>query len=111
MSRAARINSVKIADSKTMTETLEGALAPLFTLGSFFGLDMFEYPRGQPRAYLSCLHVLVKLGFLMLVYYSLYFIHIMQNDNMLYVTQIIELVLVNLLILISFCRFKVTVLR
>ena len=91
-----------------MTETLEGALAPLFTFGSFFGLGMFEYPRGQPRAYLSCLYVLVKWGFLMFFYYSLYFI--MSNDK-IYVSQITELVLVNLLILISFCRFKVTIFK
>ncbi|KYN38162.1 hypothetical protein ALC56_07463, partial [Trachymyrmex septentrionalis] len=63
----------------------------------------FEYPRGQPRAYLSCLYVLVKWGFLMFFYYSLYFI--MPNEKT-YVSQITELVLVNLLILISFCRFK-----
>jgi len=53
-------NSIKILtdDSETMTETLEKALASLLTIGSFFNLGVFEYPRGQPRPYLSYLYAL-----------------------------------------------------
>ncbi|KYN17136.1 hypothetical protein ALC57_10591 [Trachymyrmex cornetzi] len=51
VSPATQTNSVKILadDSKTTTETLERALAPLMTIGRFCNLGMFEYPVGQPR--------------------------------------------------------------
>ncbi|EGI61748.1 hypothetical protein G5I_09977 [Acromyrmex echinatior] len=88
-----------------MTEALERALAPLLTFGSFFGLGMFEYPRGQPRAYLSCLYVLAKWGSLMYFYYYPYLKRILHVEKAFDI-QIINLVLINTLILISLCRFK-----
>ncbi|EGI61973.1 hypothetical protein G5I_09738 [Acromyrmex echinatior] len=38
-----------------MTITLQSALAPLFTIGSFCCLGLFEYPLGQSRLCFSCL--------------------------------------------------------
>jgi len=113
VSRAARTNLVKILadDSETMTETLERALAPLLTFGSFFGLGIFEYPRGQSRAYFSCLYALAKWGSLTYFHYYPYLILVAQNMNGTPISQIIELVLINTLIPINFCRFKVKILK
>ena len=56
-----------------MTETLERALAPLLIIGSFCNLCMIEYPRGQPRAYLSYLYALAKwCSLTYFCYYPLY---------------------------------------
>ena len=112
VSHAARTNLVKILadDSETMTETVESALAPLLIFGSFFGLGMFEYPRGQPRAYPSYLYALAIWGG-SLTYFFYYIIIIMQDDNKICIFCIIKLILVNILIPISFCRFKVTIFK
>ena len=98
VSRAARTNSDKILadDSETMTETLERALAPLLTFGSFFGLGMFEYPHGQPRAYLSCLYGLTKWGSFTYIYYYSYLKNVLRYKT--FDIQIINLVLINTLI-------------
>ncbi|EGI67237.1 hypothetical protein G5I_04167 [Acromyrmex echinatior] len=56
-----------------MAETLERALAPLLIIGSFCNLYMIEYPRGQPRIYLSYLYALAKWGSLTyFIYYPAY---------------------------------------
>ena len=104
---AARTNSVKILadDSKTMTETLERALAPLLTFGSFFSLGMFEYPRGQPRPYLSFLYVLIICSFPMYFFYLKY-----SKTKFISLCWFIPFFHI-ILILISFCRFKVKILK
>ena len=93
-----------------MTETLERALAPLLIIGSFCNLCMIEYPRGQPRVYLSCLYALAKWGSLTYFFYYPYIISIMQEEDTVF-TYMIELIFVNTLILISFCRFKVKIFK
>jgi len=112
VSHAARTNSVKILadDSETMTETVESALAPLLIFGSFFGLGMFEYPCGQPRAYLSYLYALAIWGG-SLTYFFYYIISIIQNENRVFIIYTIKFILVNILIPISFCRFKVKIFK
>ncbi|KYN10949.1 hypothetical protein ALC57_16875, partial [Trachymyrmex cornetzi] len=101
-----KTNSVKIlADSETMT--LERALAPLMTIGAFCNLAMFEYPPGQPRTYISCLYGLAKWSlFTYLFYYPCYIITFKMKT--IYILDIVSLVSI-ILILISFCRFKVKI--
>ncbi|KYQ53343.1 hypothetical protein ALC60_07535 [Trachymyrmex zeteki] len=87
-----------------MTKTLERALAPLMIIGSFCDLSIFEYPRGQPRAYLSCLYALIKWSFL--TYYVYYPVYIYQFQiGRIYYENFVPLLSITL-ILISFCRFK-----
>ncbi|KYN28007.1 hypothetical protein ALC57_02584 [Trachymyrmex cornetzi] len=90
-----------------MTETLERALAPLLTFSPFFGLGMFEYPRGQPRPYLSCLYALAKWGVLMYFYYSPKINKDFQSKNYL-MNDFLPLILI-ISIFIGFCRFKVKI--
>jgi len=91
-------------DSENMTEMLERALAPLLIFGSFFGLGIFEYPRGQPRIYLSCLYVLAKWGsFTYFFYYPEYIWHSQNNDY--FIDDFLLFILITS-ILIGFCHFK-----
>ncbi|KYM77784.1 hypothetical protein ALC53_11795 [Atta colombica] len=55
--------------------TLQTTLALLLITGSFWSLDFFEYPLGQPRPYLSCLYTLATWSYLT---YSNYYIHILE---------------------------------
>ncbi|KYQ49732.1 hypothetical protein ALC60_11193 [Trachymyrmex zeteki] len=87
-----------------MTETLERALAPLMTIGSFWDLGMFEYPFGQPRPYLSSLYVLAKWSFLTFYYYYPTYIYNLRNEGT-YIDDFVTLITITL-VLISFCRFK-----
>ena len=89
-----------------MTETLERALAPLLIIGSFCNLCMIEYPRGQPRAYLSYLYALAKWGSLIYFYYWYW----LENDMYIYTDDIFPLVTI-ILILISLSRFKVQIFK
>ncbi|KYN42467.1 hypothetical protein ALC56_03098 [Trachymyrmex septentrionalis] len=87
-----------------MTETLESALAPLLTIGSFCNLYMIEYPRGQPRAYLSYLYALAKWGSLTyFYYYPIYVWHLQTNESVIF--DFFALATITL-ILISLSRFK-----
>ncbi|KYN38703.1 hypothetical protein ALC56_06912 [Trachymyrmex septentrionalis] len=92
-----------------MIETLERALAPLLIIGSFCNLCMIEYPRGQPRAYLSYLYALAKWGFLIYFYYYQNLLWY-SRENDIYMAHIISLVTITL-ILISFSRFKVQIFK
>ncbi|KYQ60006.1 hypothetical protein ALC60_00977 [Trachymyrmex zeteki] len=87
-----------------MTETLERALAPLITIGSFCDLGMFEHPVGQPRPYLSCLYVLAKWSFFTYFCYYPIFINDLW-DKKTYIVDFVPLITITL-VLISFCRFK-----
>jgi len=110
VSCAARTNSVKILadDLETMTETLERALAPLLTFGSFFSLGVFEYPRRQSRAYLSYLYALAKWDSLTyFYYYPLCIRHLQTYDIYL---DFVPLATVTSIV-ISFYRFKVKILK
>jgi len=92
-----------------MTETLERALAPLLIIGSFCNLCMIEYPRGQPRAYLSYLYALAK--WCSLTYFSYYPILVEDFQNgEVYSIDVIPLGTITL-ILISLCRFKVQIFK
>ena len=92
-----------------MTETLERALAPLLIIGSFCNLCMIEYPRGQPRAYLSYLYALAKWG--SLTYFCYYPIYVgYLEGNTLYIGDFIPLGTITL-ILISISRFKVQIFK
>ena len=108
VSRAVRTNSIKILtnDSKTMTETLERVLAPLMIIGSFFNLYMIEYPRGQCRPYLSYLYALAIWSFL--TYYCFYEIYYLSYllSGIIFTDYFVPLLTI-MLILTSFCRFKV----
>ena len=111
MPRAARTNSVKILadDSETMAETLETALAPLLIIGSFCNLCIFEYPRGQPRIYLSYLYALAKWGSLIyFIHYPIYVINL--QEDIISVQDSFPLFSITL-ILICFSRFKVQILK
>ena len=92
-----------------MTETLERALAPLLIIGSFCNLCMIEYPRGQPRAYLSYLYALAK--WCSLTYFCYYPICVwdLKNGNV-DTYDFIPLATITL-ILISLCRFKVQIFK
>ena len=107
---ATRTNSVKILadDSEIMTDTLESALAPLLVIGSFCNLCMFEYPRGQPRIYLSYLYALAKWGSLIYFFFYPLYIQDMQY-NTISATFFFSLFII-ILILICFSRFKVQIL-
>ena len=92
-----------------MTETLERALAPLLIIGSFCNLCMIEYPRGQPRAYLSYLYALVKwCSLTYFCYYPICVQHLQQN--VISWNDFIPLGTITL-ILISLCRFKVQIFK
>jgi len=94
-----------------MTETLERALAPILIIGSFCNLCMIEYPRGQPKAYLSYLYALAKWGSLIyFYYYPRYVQYLRENKITLYVAEIIPLITITL-ILISFSCFKVQIFK
>ncbi|KYN50744.1 hypothetical protein ALC56_09506 [Trachymyrmex septentrionalis] len=88
-----------------MTETLEKALAPLFIIGSFCNLGMLEYPRGQPKAYLSCLYALVKWGSLTYYYYYPISIKIFWNYKIFFIADFSQLTLI-ISILFGFRHFK-----
>ena len=109
VSRAARISS-KIANNlKTMTKTLQAVLAPLMISGSFSGFGLFEYPLGNPRPYLSCLYVLVILGFPSYFdYYPRYyrFFFMKETDPRSWIDFLI-LILAITSISVSFFYFKV----
>ncbi|KYQ56412.1 hypothetical protein ALC60_04685 [Trachymyrmex zeteki] len=92
-----------------MTETLERALAPLMTIGSFCDLGMFEHPVGQPRPYLSCLYVLAKWSFLTYTFYYPMYIYSFKS-NFIHLRCFEPLITITL-VLISFCRFKVKILK
>jgi len=92
-----------------MTETLERALAPLLIIGSFCNLCMIEYPRGQPRAYLSYLYALAKWCSLTYFCYYPNCVWDLQNGNV-YFYDFIPLGTITL-ILISLCRFKVQIFK
>ncbi|KYQ56885.1 hypothetical protein ALC60_04171 [Trachymyrmex zeteki] len=85
-----------------MTETLERALEPLFTFGSFCDLGMFERPLGQPRPYISCLYILAKWIFY--TYYWLYprYIYILQTVC-IFTTDVLHLITI---ILIFVCLYR-----
>ncbi|KYN38468.1 hypothetical protein ALC56_07157 [Trachymyrmex septentrionalis] len=92
-----------------MTETLERALAPLLIIGSFCNLCMIEYPRGQPRAYLSYLYALAKwCSLTYFCYYPIYVWHLQENQ--LSSNDFVRLGTI-ILILISLCRFKVQIFK
>ncbi|KYN44909.1 hypothetical protein ALC56_00905 [Trachymyrmex septentrionalis] len=91
-----------------MIQTLERALAPLLIIGSFCNLCMIEYPRGQPRVYLSYLCALAIWGFLIYFYYYPNYLYSRENDMEIYIYDIIPLGTITL-ILISFSRFKVQI--
>jgi len=92
-----------------MTETLERALAPLLIIGSFCNLCMIEYPRGQPRAYLSYLYALVK--WCSLTYFCYYPIYVgYLEGSTFYMDDFIPLGTITL-ILISLSRFKVQIFK
>ena len=92
-----------------MTETLERALAPLLIVGSFCNLCMIEYPRGQPRAYLSYLYALAK--WCSLTYFCYYPIYVgYLEGSTFYMDDFIPLGTITL-ILISLCRFKVQIFK
>jgi len=92
-----------------MTETLERALAPLLIIGSFCNLCMIEYPRGQPRAYLSYLYALAK--WCSLTYFCYYPICVQELQNgKVHTYNVIPLGTITL-ILISLCRFKVQIFK
>ncbi|KYN31220.1 hypothetical protein ALC56_14488 [Trachymyrmex septentrionalis] len=56
-----------------MTKTIQTALAPLFIIGSFCGLGLFEYPLGQPRLYFTYLYFLITSTlFTYFFYYLIY---------------------------------------
>jgi len=94
-----------------MTETLERALAPLLIIGSFCNLCMIEYPRGQPRAYLSYLYALVKWSSLIcFYYYPTYVRYSRENVMEIHIADIIPLITITL-ILISISRFKVQIFK
>jgi len=92
-----------------MTETLERALTPLLIIGSFCNLCMIEYPRGQPRAYLSYLYALAKWCSLTYFYYYPLYVLLLQG-NELFIDYFIPLGTITL-ILISHCRFKVQIFK
>ncbi|KYN32332.1 hypothetical protein ALC56_13189 [Trachymyrmex septentrionalis] len=83
-----------------MIKTLQIALAPLLTIGSFCGVRLFEYPPGHPRSHLSCLYVLVIWSFLTYsIYYPIYapvILHIMQLPM-----DIVTFALMDIMILIT----------
>ena len=111
VSRATRTNLVKILadDSETMAETLERVLAPLLIIGSFCNLYMFEYPRGQPRTYLSYLYALAKWSFL--TYFLYYPICVRElEEDVLSITVFFPLFSITV-ILICFSRFKIQILK
>jgi len=92
-----------------MTETLERALAPLLIIGSFCNLCMIEYPRGQPRAYLSYLYALAKwCSLTYFSYYPIYVSHLQEDD--VFTIDFIPLGTITL-ILISISRFKVQIFK
>ena len=94
-----------------MTETLERALAPLLIIGSFCNLNMIEYPRGQPRAYLSYLYALAKwCSLTYFCYYPICVQYLQQDVTTISVTIFIPLGTITL-ILISLCRFKVQIFK
>jgi len=107
---ATRTNSVKILvdDSEIMTETLERALAPLLVIGSFCNVCMFEYPRGQPRAFLSYLYALAKWG--SLTYFFFYPLYIEKLQHNIISMFFFFLLFIIILILICFSRFKIQIL-
>ncbi|KYN11733.1 hypothetical protein ALC57_16132 [Trachymyrmex cornetzi] len=86
-----------------MTETLQSALAPLLTTGSFWNLFVFEYPLGQPRPNLSCLYTLVVWSFFTCSFYYSYYIElpllVSSRSYIIGITAIAS-------ILVSFFRFK-----
>ena len=92
-----------------MTETLEKAVAPLSIIGLFCKLCMIEYPRGQPRAYLSYLYALAKWCSLTYFCYYPRCVQHLQNGNA-YTYDFIPLGTITL-ILISLCRFKVQIFK
>ncbi|KYN50734.1 hypothetical protein ALC56_04170 [Trachymyrmex septentrionalis] len=101
-----------------MIKTLQIALAPLLTIGSFCGVGLFEYPLGHPRPYLSCLYILAIWSFFTYyIYYPLFdFIipYIMQMRMAIIVivlTTFIKLITAITTILISIFYFKVKVLK
>ena len=92
-----------------MTETLERALAPLLILGSFCNLCIIEYPRGQPRAYLSYLYALAK--WCSLTYFCYYPRCVQDLHNGTVITyHFIPLDTITL-ILINLSRFKVQIFK
>ena len=92
-----------------MTETLERALAPLLIIGSFCNLCMIEYPRGQPRAYLSYLYALAKWCSLTYFLYYPRYVQVLQGNDVCFF-DFIPLDTVTL-ILISLRRFKVQIFK
>jgi len=93
-----------------MTETLERALAPLLIIGSFCNLCMIEYPRGQPRAYLSYLYALAKWSSLIYFYYYPGYLYSRENNTKIYIYSILSLATITL-ILINLSRFKVQIFK
>jgi len=93
-----------------MTETLERALAPLLIVGSFCNLCMIEYPRGQPRAYLSYLYALAKWCSLTYFWYYPIYVWNLQENSKLSTYNFVPLGTITL-ILISLCRFKVQIFK
>jgi len=110
VSHAARL--IQITDDlEIMTKTLQSTLAPLFIISSFCCLGLFEYPLGQPRPYFSCLYILVIWSNIIYVAHPIF---VFQWQNGLDVddwfADVYQLVIISL-ILITFYRFKVKILK
>jgi len=90
-----------------MTETLERALEPLLIIGSFCNLGIFEYPHGQFRPYLSYLYALAVWSFI--TFYFLYERYLGYLWFRIIPLNSIVPLLIIMLTLTSFCRFKVKI--
>ncbi|KYN36515.1 hypothetical protein ALC56_09130 [Trachymyrmex septentrionalis] len=91
-----------------MMTTLQAALAPLLTIGSFFGLGFFEY-HGHSMPYLSCPYVLaIWSSLIYFVYCPLIFFDLFENPNLIWKYWMFIMVLITAItsILASWFHFK-----
>lgn len=99
-----------VSDPETMTETIQTVLAPLLIIGSFYSLNLFEYPLGQPRPYLTSLYFLTIWS---LFVYFFYYLVYNNNISFLYISWPYVIIMITAIvsILISLFRFKVSFLN
>ncbi|KYN07585.1 hypothetical protein ALC62_01405 [Cyphomyrmex costatus] len=86
-----------------MSKTLQSALAPLFIIGSFSCLVLFEYPLGQPRPYFSYLYALIIWSKRLYRDYPFYISQL--EEKVVYISGITDFVAI-LLVPISLYRYK-----